>query len=178
MPASSFVVKRSFVQIVSGLMQHILPTMSTREAEDRWSNCQESLRMAASALPDMRMSDRSLLSKWSMILFVCWQTTVEGRIPELSSVEDPDGDTLRLSCHVPEEGSELWRLQCNASLHEEELGIAADDLGRLLSHVGEANFMLESNEILEAQKLLDEVAALLSRSCDKMSTDMRVSTDT
>ena len=162
MPDHPFVVKRSFVKLVSGLMLHILPTMSFREAEDRWSNCQESLRMAASALAEMRMSERALLSKWSMILFVCWQTTVKGRIPELSARKEPDGVTLELSCHVPEEESELWRLQCNGSLHEEEFGSAAEDLGNLLSHVREADFMLESHEILEAQKLLDEVAAVLS----------------
>ena len=162
MPDHPFVVKRSFVKLVGGLMLHILPTMAFRDAEDRWSNCQESLRMAASALAEMRLSERALLSKWSMILFVCWQTTVEGRIPELSARKEPEGDTLELSCHVPEEESELWRLQCNGSLHEEEFGSAAEDLGCLLSHVREADFMLESHEIEEAQKLLDEVAAVLS----------------
>ena len=146
MPDHPFVVKRSFVKLVGGLMLHILPTMAFRDAGDRWSNCQESLRMAASALAEMRLSERALLSKWSMILFVCWQTTVEGRIPELSARKEPEGDTLELSCHVP----------------EEEFGSAAEDLGCLLSHVREADFMLESHEIEEAQKLLDEVAAVLS----------------
>ena len=118
--------------------------------------------MAASAITEMRMSERALLSRWSMILFLCWETAVEGRIPELSSLEEPGADTLELRCHVTEEGSELSRLQCNGSLHEEEFGTAAEDLGRLLSHVREANFTVESNEILEAQKLLEEVAAVLS----------------
>eukprot|EP00438_Fugacium_kawagutii_P016987 Skav202423 [mRNA] locus=scaffold1370:405080:405505:- [translate_table: standard] len=134
-------------------------TTSTAQACARWENCQETLRMAASALPNEQMLDRALLSKWSLILFVCWEVSVQGRLPEVGSLERPHADSLHLRCHVTEEESQLFRLQGIRLLLQKEFIDAILDLGKLKSHVDEANWVLESAEIAKIQELLEEVSS-------------------
>lgn len=118
--------------------------------------------MAASALSNGQVLERALLTKWSLILYVCWEAAVQGRLAELGSLESPRADTLQLRCHVPEDESQLFRLQGNRCLHEKEFMNTIQDLGTLKSHVQEANLVLESAEITKVQDLLEEVASKLT----------------
>lgn len=118
--------------------------------------------MAASALTAGQVLERALLTKWALILYVCWEAAVQGRLTELGSLQNPGADTLQLRCHVPEEESQLFRLQGHGSLHEKEFAAAIQDLGALLSHVQEANLVLESAEMTKVQDLLQEVASKLA----------------
>lgn len=154
----SFQVAKSFLQTIAGLMGHILMTMSTGDCEDRWENCRECLKMAASALA--KSEDRAKCEKLSGVLFVAWQTLVAGEVPkELCDPTDESHITLKV--HVPDAGDEFPRLQQAADLHIEEMTLAAEDLGRLLVHVREAGFEPAGTLILEAQQCVLNVASAL-----------------
>lgn len=112
--------------------------------------------MCASAEHDAEA--RCRLSKLALVLFAAWQ--VEGGLVPSYLPVTAEGQ-IKMTCHVPEDGSELHRLQEAAALHRDEMEAGARDLAGLALHVKEAGFQKEAENIVEAQQDLLSLADFL-----------------
>eukprot|EP00435_Cladocopium_sp_Y103_P008634 s4446_g2.t1 len=136
MAGFTFPVGKAFLLWLAGVVRTILQTTSTSESKDRWDNLQECLRMASRVVEGIR--EREALSKVSLLLFVAWETSATGEVPNVLPLEDGQ---VCLTCHVPEaDASELRRLKANRDLHLDEFGTAEQDLATLISHIRETAF--------------------------------------
>ena len=156
MPALAFSADKVFVLQMAGTLHNILPTTSSHETQDRWESLQEALRMCATAENDVKA--RCRLSKLALVLFAAWQVE-GGLVPSFLSVT-AEGQ-IEMTCHVPEDGFELHRLQEAAALHRDEMEAGARDLAVLARHVKEAGFEKEAENMVEAQQDLLSLADYL-----------------
>eukprot|EP00435_Cladocopium_sp_Y103_P028316 s3581_g7.t1 len=162
MPAVEWRIQTEYFLLVAGLLGSILPdTTSSRETQDRWHSLQEVLRMTSNAVQNLE--ERSALCKVSLFLCTAWETKEGEGLPSCLPMENGQ---VCLKGFVPDEASDLLRLQRNAEFHLGEFDRAEGDLAALMGHCRESGNCEDLlNDMRMAQNAMAWVVDKMSSRC-------------
>ena len=157
MPAAEWKINKDSFLLLAALLGSVLGTTRRDMIQDRWESLQEVLRMTANAV--QKVEERSALCKVSLFLCAAWETKVNQDLPSCFPVENGQ---VCLKGYVPDEASDMPRLQRNAEFHLEEFVQAEEDLAALMSHCRESGFEELQQDMSMAQNALALVVDKLS----------------